>query len=108
VRFVDGSESGKSVQDLLGTGATDSTANWTSEASKSKGNEGTSIKEWEKKHPSRKTSANSGGTAANGKVVVDLSDTAKQLLKISSATGIAGANGEGAPPLNPYNWNASR
>lgn len=108
VRFVDGSEQGKSVQDLLGTGSTNSTVNWTSEAAKSKGTEGTSVKDWEKKHPSRTTSSNSGGTAANGKVVVDLSDTAKQLLKISSATGIAGANGEGAPPLNSYTWNATR
>lgn len=107
-RFVAGSAKGKSVSDLLGSGSVDTKADWTEEAAKSSGKEGQSIKQWEKDHPSRKTSSNSGGTAANGKVVVDLTDTAKQLLKISSATGVAGANGEGAPPLNPYNWNASR
>ena len=107
-RFVAGSADGKSVSDLLGSGSVDTTAKWTDEATKSSGKEGQSLKEWEKKHPDRKTASNSGGTAANGRVVVDLTDTARQLLKISSATGVAGANGEGAPPINTYNWNASR
>ena len=108
-RFVDGEAKGKSVQDLLGAGSVDATADWTSEASKSKGDYGQTLKDWQKEHPGDVTGTNNGsGVGANGKVVVDLSDAAKQLLKISSATGVAGANGEGAPPLNFYNWNASR
>lgn len=106
VRFVSGDEKGKSVQDLLGTGSVDTTANWTGEAAKSKGKEGESLKSWQKDHPDK--SAKGTGVGANGKVVIDLSDAAKQLFKVSSATGIAGANGEGAPPLNSFNWNANR
>lgn len=108
-RFVEGEAKGKSVQDLLGSGSVDSSADWTKEAAKASGKSGESLKEWQKKHPDEKTLAGSGtGTGSNGKVVIDLSDSAKQLLRVSSATGIAGANGEGAPPLNPFNWNASR
>lgn len=107
-RFVAGEAKSKSVADLLGAGNVDATANWTEEAAKASGKDGQSLKEWDKKHPQGKTGGTGTGTGANGKVVVDLSDSAKQLLRISSATGIAGANGEGAPPMNFYNWNASR
>lgn len=106
--FVSGDESGKSVSDLLGTGSIDTGADWTSEAAKSSGKTGTSLSAWQKAHKNDSTVGNGSGSGANGKVVVDLTDAAKQLLKVSSATGIAGANGEGAPPLNSYNWNASR
>jgi hypothetical protein len=105
-KIVSGKNKGKTVSDLLGTGSVNAGANWTSEASKSKDTSGESLTKWQKDHPSK--TATGTGAGANGKVVVDLSDTAKQLFKISSATGIAGANGEGAPPLNYYNWNANR
>jgi hypothetical protein len=108
-RFAEGGEAGKSVQDVVGVGGINATADWSKEAAKDKGNKGQSLKDWQKAHPDAKTTAGQGsGTGANGRVVVDLSDAAKQLLRISAATGIAGANGEGAPPLNSYNWNASR
>lgn len=106
VRFVDGEAKGKSVSDLLGSGAVDTTSRWTSEANKSKGKEGESLKDWQKEHPD-KTSKGTG-TGSDGRVVIDLSTEAKKLLSVASATGIAGANAEGAPPLNTYNWNASR
>lgn len=108
--FVSGSEKGKTVQDILGTGGVDPSSSWTSEAAKSSGKTGTSMDDWKKKHKSDYDSIFGSGssTGSNGTVVVDLSDAAKQLLKISSTTGIAGANGEGAPPTNSYNWNATR
>jgi len=105
-KIVSGDKKGKTVADVLGAGAVNTGANWTSEASKSKDKSGESLKSWLKDHPS--DTAKGTGTGANGKVVIDLSDAAKQLFKVSSATGIAGANGEGAPPLNYYNWNANR
>ena len=105
-KIVSGKNKGKTVSDLLGAGSVNAGANWTEEASKSKDKSGESLSKWQKDHPSK--TATGTGAGANGKVVVDLSDTAKQLFKISSATGIAGANGEGAPPLNYYNWNANR
>lgn len=105
-KIVSGDKKGKTVSDLLGAGAVNTGVNWGEEAAKSKGKEGESLKSWQKDHPD-KTSKGSG-TGANGKVVIDLSDSAKQLFKVSQATGIAGANGEGAPPLNFYNWNANR
>jgi hypothetical protein len=108
VEFVSGSEKGKTVSDLLGSGSVDTTADWQSEATKSSGKTGKSLGSWQKDHPNDSTFGSGTGTGANGTVVVDLTDAAKQLLKVSSATGIAGANGEGAPPLNSYNWNASR
>lgn len=108
VEFVSGDEKGKTVSDVVGSGSVDSTANWNSEATKSSGKTGSSLSSWQKDHPGDSTTATGSGTGANGKVVVDLTDAAKQLLKVSSATGIAGANAEGAPPLNSYNWNASR
>ncbi len=108
VSFVSGSEKGQSVADVVGTGSVNSSADWTGEASKSSGKTGESLTSWQKDHKTDSTAGTGSGAGANGKVVVDLSDAAKQLLKISSASGIAGANGEGAPPLNSYNWNASR
>lgn len=108
VEFVSGKEKGKTVTDIVGSGGVNTSADWQSEASKSSGKTGTSLGSWQKDHPKDSTFGTGTGTGANGKVVVDLSDAAKQLLKISSATGIAGANGEGAPPVNSYNWNASR
>jgi len=108
--FVSGDEKGKTVQDILGSGHIDSSADWTSEASKSSSKTGQSLDAWKKKHKDDYDSIFGSGssTGSNGKVVIDLSDSAKQLLKIGSTTGIAGANGEGAPPVNSYNWNASR
>lgn len=108
VEFVSGAEKGKTVADIVGSGSVNTGADWGSEATKSSGKSGTALKTWQSLHPFDSLAGNGSGTGANGKVVVDLSDSAKQLLKISSATGIAGANGEGAPPLNSYNWNASR
>jgi hypothetical protein len=109
VEFVSGDEKGKTVQDLLGTGSVNTSADWTTEASKSSGKTGQSLSDWEKKNPDDASTFGTGtSTGSNGQVVVDLTDAAKQLLKISSATGIAGANGEAAPPLNSYNYNASR
>jgi hypothetical protein len=106
VRFVDGEAKGKAVSDLLGSGAVDTTSRWSDEANKSKGKEGESLSRWQKDHPDK--TAKGTGTGSDGRVVIDLSTEAKKLLSVASATGIAGANGEGAPPLNPYNWNASR
>lgn len=108
VQFVSGSKKGQSVSDIVGASNVDTTADWSSEASKSSGKTGSSLSSWQKGHPTESTAGTGSGTGANGKVVVDLSDAAKQLLKISSTTGIAGAYGEGAPPLNTFNWNASR
>lgn len=105
-KIVSGDKEGKTVSDVLGAGAVNTGANWTEEAAKAKGKEGESLKSWQKENPDK--SAKGSGVGANGKVVIDLSDAAKQLFKVSSATGIAGANGEGAPPLNYYNWNANR
>lgn len=104
-KIMAGKNKGKTVSDLLGAGSVDSSANWTLEASKSKDTAGESLSKWQKSHPS---STKGKGVGANGKVIIDLSDSARQLLKVSSATGIAGAYGEGAPPLNSYNWNANR
>jgi hypothetical protein len=108
VEFVAGDEKGKTVSDILGSGSVNASADWQKEASRSSGKTGQSLKSWQKSNPGDSTAGTGSGTGANGKVVIDLSDAAKQLLKVSSATGIAGANGEGAPPLNSYNWNASR
>lgn len=108
VQFVSGSEKGKTVADVVGSGSVNTGANWQNEAAKSSGKSGQALSSWQKSHNQDSTAGTGSGTGANGKVVVDLSDAAKQLLKISSATGIAGANGEGAPPLNSYNYNASR
>lgn len=108
VEFVSGDEKGKTVSDIVGSGSVNTGADWQSEATKSSGKTGTALGSWQKDHPDDSTYGTGSGTGANGKVVVDLTDAAKQLLKVSSATGIAGANGEGAPPLNSYNWNASR
>lgn len=105
-KIVGGKNKGKTVSDLLGSGAVNTGASWTEEASRSKDKSGESLKSWQKDHPSN--TAKGTGAGANGRVVIDLTDTARQLFKVSSATGIAGANGEGAPPLNSYNWNANR
>lgn len=108
VQFVAGDEKGKTVSDIVGSGSVNLNANWQSEAAKSSSRTGQSLSSWQKDNRVKSTAGTGTGTGANGKVVVDLTDAAKQLLKVSSATGIAGANGEGAPPLNSYNWNASR
>jgi hypothetical protein len=66
------------------------------------------VTDWQKANPSATTYGSGTGTGANGSVVIDLSDSAKQLLKISSTTGIAGSNAEGAPAVNTYGYNATR
>lgn len=108
VQFVSGDEKGKTVSDIVGSGSVNTQSDWSSEATKSSGKTGTALSSWQKDHKEDSTTGTGSGVGANGKVVLDLTDAAKQLLKVSSATGVAGANGEGAPPLNSYNWNASR
>lgn len=108
VQFVSGDEKGRSVADIVGQGNVSSTTDWSAEAAKSSGRTGQSLSSWQKTHKDDSTAGAGSGTGANGKVVVDLTDAAKQLLTIASTSGIAGANGEGAPPINSYNFNASR
>lgn len=108
VQFVSGDNKNRSVADIVGQNNINAGSNWATEASKSKDKSGQTLSAWQKANPSSTPYGNGTGTGANGRVIVDLSDGAKQLLKIASTSGIAGANGEGAPPINSYPYNANR
>jgi hypothetical protein len=108
VQFVGGSDKGRSVGDIVGQNKINASADWTSEAAKSSTSQGQSLADWQKANPNSDPYGNGSETGSNGKVIIDLTAAAAQLLKVSSATGIAGANGEGAPPINSYSYNANR
>jgi hypothetical protein len=107
VQFVGGDDKDRSVGDIIGQDKINASADWTKEG-QAKDDQGQSMEDWQKKNPGSSLFGNGSGTGANGKVMIDLSDSAKQLLRIASASGVAGANGEGAPPMNSYSWNANR
>jgi hypothetical protein len=108
VRFMQGSNAGKTVSDVLGASNVDSNTDWTKESAGSKDTSGQSLDDYKKDHPDK---TQGGGTGSNGTVVIDLTAAAKQMLQVQSTTGAAqsaDAAGTGAPVQNDYNNNPTR
>jgi hypothetical protein len=96
--------SGQTVSQVLG-GQVDTSRSWQDEAT-APGKGGIPISQVPLASKlANQTAANVAG--ANQTVTVDLSADARKLLTVMGQSGVTGAAGEAAPPLNPFATNPS-
>jgi hypothetical protein len=100
-QFVDGPQAGRGVSELTG-GNVDTTRDTSGEIKSDQGGKvGTSLSDWQKKHPAKK----SGATPQA--VTVGLTTEAQRLLQLLPNNNNPAA-ASGSPPQNPYPSQASR